>query len=277
MAVRGGLALVLVLGLLAAANGAYQIYRKPAELVGLVRAAQPRSPGETWAAYGPSFRDHSTDILSPPFLAALVQVESGGDALARAGWRWRWSWNPFEIYAPASSAVGVLQLTDAAFAEAGQLCVHNHRVTRGGAWHDPNTCWFTGLYTRLLADHSIEMTAAWLHDHAERILAGAGPRRATAAEKQRLAAVIHLCGAQRGALYARQGFRAVPGERCGRHALAPYVARVSALTQVFTRLDGGPASAAAATLRAGAGAGLRGPVSPPAPAPPGRRGSGGGG
>src|SRR6267142_211412 len=47
-------------------------------------------------------------------LAALAQVESAGNPVARTYWRWRLSWNPLAIYQPASSAVGTYQMTDAA-------------------------------------------------------------------------------------------------------------------------------------------------------------------
>ena len=44
-------------------------------------------------------------------------MESSGDPVALTYWRWRLSWNPFEVYRPASSAVGMFQLTDGTFAE----------------------------------------------------------------------------------------------------------------------------------------------------------------
>ena len=48
----------------------------------------------------------------------IAQVEGAGNPVARTYWRWRLTWNPFAIYQPASSAVGMYQMTDAAFAEA---------------------------------------------------------------------------------------------------------------------------------------------------------------
>jgi hypothetical protein len=190
----------------------------------------------TWAEYGDLFRRHSTGIVTPELLAALAQVESAGDPLARTYWRWRWSWNPFEVYAPASSAVGLLQITDGTYEQARRLCIHDHEVARDGPWLDLSGCWFNGLYFRTVPSHAIEMTAAWLHEGAVEALAQAGRADAAPRDAQRLAAVIHLCGRERGIAFARRGFRVSPGERCGEHDLAAYVGRVEALRDAFARL-----------------------------------------
>ena len=44
----------------------------------------------------------------------------------------RLTWNPFAIYQPASSSVGMYQMTDAAFAEARHYCIRNHIVVVDG-------------------------------------------------------------------------------------------------------------------------------------------------
>ena len=217
-------------------NLAYQVVRKPTELFGLVFAPAPLTPPQTWARYGGSFRAHSTDLIRPQLLAALAHAESQGDALARTPWRWRWTWNPLALYAPASSAVGLYQITDAAFAEGRRLCIHEHRVARAGAWYDLHACWFPALYTRTMPAHAIEMTAARLHEHVERVLGPSRTARIGVPQRERLAAVIHLCGPGRGGAFVRQGFRPRAGERCGSHDLAAYLARVDRFTLVFERL-----------------------------------------
>jgi len=215
----------------------YQVLKKPTELLGVVPTAA-KGPSSTWSAYGALFRENATDLVTAELLAALVQVESAGDPLARTYWRWRFSWNPLDLYAPASSAVGLLQLTDGAFAEARHLCIHDHHVVQEGPWRDPRACWFNDLYVRWVPSNAIEMTAAWL-DQAVRGTLGDRLLRSTPDERLRLAAVIHLCGRQRGSRYARRGFRARPAERCGDHALALYVARVGDLAREFARLGAG--------------------------------------
>ena len=239
LAVRlAGLAL-LVLVMLAALNVVYQVARKPAELFGLVAAPAPLTPSETWVRYGPLFRTHATNLVRAELLAALAHAESQGDPLARTAWRWRWTWNPFALYAPASSAVGLYQITDAAFEEGRQLCVHDHRVARAGAWYDVHACWFPLLYMRTVPSHAIEMTAARLHEH---LLLALGPERAGRiglGTREHVAAVIHLCGPSRAAVFVRRGFRAAPGELCGTHDLPAYLARVDRSTLTFERLARG--------------------------------------
>jgi hypothetical protein len=227
---------VLGLAALSVVNGCYQVARKPTELIALVAPSSSRTPESTWSEYGSLFREHATDIMRPELLAALVQVESAGDPLARTPWRWRWSWNPLELYAPASSAVGILQQTEETFAEARRFCIHGHAVARDGPWHDPRSCWLTFLQFRSVPGHAIETTAARLHWVVVDTLAGRRGVEATLAQKQRLAAVVHLCGRQRGAAFAQRGFRVLPGERCGDHGLGRYLTRVQRLQGAFARL-----------------------------------------
>lgn len=218
------------------ANACYQVVRKPTELLGVVPTAR-KAPTETWRSYGALCRAHATDVVSAGLLAALVQVESAGDPLARTYWRWRWSLNPFELYAPASSAVGILQITDGTYAQARRLCIHDHAVVRQGAWLDPRACWFNALYLRTVPSHAIEMTAAWLHQNVEELVVERAKGRASLRDRRRLAALVHLCGAGRGAVFAARGFRLAPGERCGDHLAAAYLARVETLAAAFARMD----------------------------------------
>lgn len=215
---------------------AYQVARKPAELLGAVAPSAARTPEATWRAYGPLFDAHATEVVTPALLAALAQVESAGDPLATPPWRLRWSWNPLDVWGPPSSAVGLLQLTDGAYADARRLCIHGGRVAREGPWWDPRGCWLNALYLRTVPSHAIEMTAAALDDAVARIVADRLLFRATLAERRRLAAAVHLCGRERAAGFAARGFLARPGERCGEHALGPYLARVERLAQEFERM-----------------------------------------
>jgi hypothetical protein len=51
-----------------------------------------------------------------------------------------------------------------------------------------------------------------------------------------LAAVIHLCGLKRGEIFARRGFKLAPGERCGSHNVARYLARIDQMKRRFVEL-----------------------------------------
>ena len=65
-----------ILALWFAANWAYQVIRKPAELLFPVSGALSKTPPETWRQYEPIFREHSTAVMTPGLLAALAQVNA---------------------------------------------------------------------------------------------------------------------------------------------------------------------------------------------------------
>jgi len=221
-----------------ALNLIYQVVRKPGEIFAPVSGSLSKGPVSTWESYGALFEEHSTSIISPEFLAALAQVESDGNPIARTYWRWQWSWSPFEIYRPASSAVGMFQITDGTFAEARKYCIRNHTVLTEGSSYDPHSCWFNSLYTRTLPSHAAEMTAAYLHQRVVDILAARPKAKASLAQKQKLAAVIHLCGPRRGAIFAARGFRVSPGELCGTHNLQQYLTQIELMKKRFAKLAG---------------------------------------
>jgi hypothetical protein len=200
-----------------ALNWLVQVWRKPTELLFPVSGVLNKTPAQTWRDYGELFRAHSTAIMTPELLAALAQVEGAGNPVAKTYWRWRLTHQPFEVYRPASSAVGMYQITDARFAEARGLCIHGHVAT--------DDCWFNFLYMRTVPSHAVEMTAAFL----DRAVQRRSLKGATLQQKQDLAALIHLCGES-----ARLGAR-----RCGEHDAKAYLAEVNALKRVFTRLSSG--------------------------------------
>ena len=227
---------VLLLIVWAAVNGIVQVVRKPAEVFVAVGGSQGKLPAQTWRQYGPLFDQHSTAVVTPELLGALAQVESSGNPVARTYWRWRVSWNPFELYAPASSAVGMFQITDGTFAEARRYCIHDHVVVEAGPWHDPRSCWFNGLYTRVVPAHAVEMTAALLDRTVARLLARNRVTTASLQQRQDLAVITHLCGEGAGDGYVRRGFRFTAGQRCGDHDPRRYLAQVNGLKRQFARL-----------------------------------------
>jgi hypothetical protein len=219
-----------------ALNLIYQVIRKPGEIFAPISTSLSKSPMSTWQSYGALFEENSTSIISAEFLAALAQVESDGNPIARTSWRWQWSWNPFEIYRPASSAFGMFQLTDGTFAAARKYCIHDHEVVTPGPWYDLSSCWFNGLYSRTLPSHSVEMTAAYLHQSVLDSPAARRTAKVTLAQKQKLAAVIHLCGSKRGETFAARGFRVAQGELCGTHSLQRYLTQIDVMKKRFAGL-----------------------------------------
>jgi hypothetical protein len=219
-----------------AINWIYQVIRKPSELFFPVSGTLYKTPAETWQSYAPIFSKHSTATITPDLLAALAQVEGSGNPIVRTYWRWRFTHRPFDVYRPASSAVGMYQITDGTFAETSRLCIHDHVVVDDGPWHDFRSCWFNSLYLRVIPSHAVEMTSAYLDRRIATILGRNQIRNATLKQKQDLAAVIHVCGAGAADSYARRGFRTLPGQKCGDHSVRGYISRVNAMKQTFQRL-----------------------------------------
>ena len=217
-------------------NGVYQVVRKPSELFFPISGVLRKHPPATWSAYGSLFRRHATPVMSPDLLAALAQVEGAGDPVARTYWRWQLDRNPFSIYRPASSSVGMYQITDGTFAEARRYCIHDHTVARQGAWNDWDACWFNALYTRVIPSHAIELTSAYLDHRVARALARHPVPGVTLQARQELAAVIHLCGASAGERLARRGLRLEPGRRCGTHDVRRYLDKIARHRARFRQL-----------------------------------------
>src|SRR5258708_24193629 len=130
----------LVLAAFSLTNLVYHVVRKPSELLFFLGGALDKGPIETWRRYEPLFHTYSTSTITPELLAALAHGESTGNPAARTYWRRQLTWNPFAVYKPASSAVGMFQMTDAAYAEAARYCIRGNAVVDTG-------CGFTGLYT----------------------------------------------------------------------------------------------------------------------------------
>ena len=229
-----GLSIAVILWF--ALNWTYQAIRKPSELFFPVSGTLNKTPTETWLQYGPLFEKYSTEVVTPELLAALAQVEGSGNPVARTYWRWSWKRAPFDLYRPASSAVGMYQITNGTFAEARRYCIRHHTVLEDGPWNDWKSCWFNGLYTRVIPSHAVELTSAYLDRSVTRALEHHQPKFATLERKQALAALIHLCGAAAGETYVQRGMRLAQGQRCGEHEARDYLARVDAEIRVFRDL-----------------------------------------
>jgi hypothetical protein len=227
---------LVVLVLSVAINWVYQVLRKPSELLFPVSGALFKTPTETWGSYAPLFNEYSTRVMTPGLLAAIAQVEGSGNPMVRTYWRWSWKLHPFDIYRPASSAVGMYQLTDGTFAEAKHYCIHEHAVVTEGSWHSRRSCWFNGVYSRIVPANAVELTSAYLDRNVSAILERHAIVGASLRHKQDLASIIHLCGAGAGDLYARRGFKLSAGQRCGDHEVRGYLARVSTMKAVFERI-----------------------------------------
>ena len=202
---------ILALGIAAAAmavffvtNLVYQMLHKPTEVFALIPGEANKAPIETWRQYAPLFREYSTTSISPELLAALAQVESAGNPIARTYWRWSLTSDPFAVYQPASSAVGMYQMTDAALSEAQGHCILHHSVVETG-------CSATLLHSRVVPRHATELTAVFLDRKVTAILDHRRNTRISRQQREELAAVIHLCGTGPATAFARRDFRLMPG------------------------------------------------------------------
>jgi hypothetical protein len=218
-------------------NWIYQVARKPSELFFPVSGTLNKTPSQTWQQYELIFKNNSTHVIGADLLAAIAQVEGSGNPLASTYWRWSWSLHPLQIYRPASSAVGMYQITDSTFAEAKRYCIHDHEVVEDGPWNDWHSCWFNGLYSRVIPAHAAELTSAYLDHNIRAILERHRLTNVVLQHKQELAAVIHLCGAGGADEFARRGFRLVSEQRCGDQLVRLYIARIETMRAEFARLD----------------------------------------
>ena len=231
--VAGG---IVFLGVWAAANWVYQVVHKPTELLFPVSNTLSKTPSETWREYEPHFRKYATTVIAPEFLAALAQVESAGNPLAQTYWKWQPTWHPFGLYRPASSAVGMYQITDATFAQTRRECLYEPVLREDHLGRGPTFCWFDGLYARVVPSHAVELTATLLDGGVAATLKRQRIAAASLQNKQNLATVIHLCGAGAGEIYAQRGFRLTAGQRCGDHDVRAYLGRVNGMKRLFARL-----------------------------------------
>ena len=77
---------------------------------------------------------------------------------------------------------------------------------------------------------------AYLHQSVVDTLAARGMAKVSRAQKQKLAAVVHLCGLQRAETLVARGFRLTQRERCGSHNLQRYLVQIDLMKDRFARL-----------------------------------------
>ncbi len=230
--------LVAVIGVtgLVAINFFWQLVKKPGEVMSLLTPRQVKTVAVTWSTYKSEFYKHSTPVMAPEFLAALAQVESAGSPVGTPAWQLNFKKPLFKIYAPASTSVGLMQFTNGTFERAKKYCIHNGKVKKQGRWYELNTCWFNGLYSRVFASDSIEVTSAFLHTQVMK-LKNKLNLKLTKKGLQTLAAAIHLCGENRVRRFLKSSslFKL---KKCGSHSFRNYIKKIKRYQKRFKNLKG---------------------------------------
>ena len=197
------------------------------ELFFPVSGALSKTPTETWREYGALFR-HLDIAVTPELLAALAQVEAAGNPVARAVARARVGGSARALPAGLRARWACTRSPTARSAKPGATASATTSPSRTG-------CWLNSLAMRVIPSHAVEMTrpistAAWPRCSP----AGACARRAAEAGPRRAHPPVRRA---RGELFVRNGFRLMPGQRCGEHDARAYLAQVNAMKRVFARLS----------------------------------------
>lgn len=227
--------LALAVSITFTVNTVHWILRKPTELLAPISQVMVKSPEETWRAYGARFQQYSTETVSPSLLAALAQVESSGNPAAHTYWRWNLKASDwFGLYRPASSSIGMYQMTDPAFQDARSYCIRNHKVV---AEISLDKCSHDPVLARISPAESIELTAIYLDRKIVAALEEEGGPKPSATKLLTLGAIIHLCGLGPAENFIARGFTLEPEERCGDHDPADYLAQVLAFAKQFDAVE----------------------------------------
>lgn len=216
----------IIIATVLAANFLVQVARKPTEALGFV-FSQKKTMYDTWSSYKNEFLSSETDLIPAEFLAAVAQVESAGDPVAQPKWVLRFTTDILNIYSPASSAVGLMQITEGNYHEAKTLCIKQKKVSRD--------CWLNKVYARVLPSHSIEMASAYMHQTVTQLLGDKRAHQILRDNIYKLAAVIHLCGKQKAYEYVQSNFKLNSFSRCGSHSVSNYIRKVFAYKTQFAR------------------------------------------
>ncbi|MCB0348754.1 MAG: hypothetical protein KDD37_07955 [Bdellovibrionales bacterium] len=225
----------LALGILAL-NIILGVIRKPAHLLNPISKLFYKVPSQTWNSYKDVFSSYETDILDAHFLAALAQTESSGNPIATAYWQFSFKQDILSIFQPASSSIGLYQMTYDTFEDAKRFCFLNGEVRADDNRANLKICWKNNFRFRFLVSDSVSLTSARLHYYTQKVLKkykGAVSKL----KQQQLAAIIQLCGPNRASSFIRNGFSVKSMGLCGSHSVPAYVARVFKYKKIFESID----------------------------------------
>ena len=207
--------------LLFVANITYSLIDKPGQALSPISHLFKKFPTQTWQNYDRYFQDFATTEISASFLAALAQSESGGNPLATVYWRWQWTKDIHKIFHPASSALGMYQITVGTFQRMKNYCWQKGVVKK-------QDCFWNQFRTRFSSYDSIYLVSAYLNHWVKKY-----PRYR---DKEKMAALIHLCGPQKVKRHMRWHGNLNKITKCGTHSTRRYVNKIKRYQNTFHRL-----------------------------------------
>lgn len=229
------LVLGLVIGVLGL-NILIGVIRKPAHLLNPISKFFYKVPSQTWQSYRGEFKEYETDIMDAAFLAALAQAESSGNPIATAYWHFSFKQDLLSIFQPASSSLGLYQMTMDTFKDAKRFCFSEDGIRVDENRANLKACWKNNFRFRFSAADSIQLTSARLHYYTNVALSNY-KKTLSKTTKQQLAAIIQLCGPGRAKEFIRNGFSLKQMKACGSHSVPNYVSRVFKYRKIFASLD----------------------------------------
>lgn len=222
----GVIALNVILGLV----------RKPAHLLKPIATYFYKAPSQTWQSYQSIFTHFETSNLDAEFLAALAQAESAGNPIATPYWQFSFRQDILSFFQPASSSIGLYQMTYDTFQDAKRFCFIDGTLHIDANSKQLQKCWMNDFRFRFSASDSIHLTSARLHYYTESSIQKYR-KKASLRQRQQTAAIIQLCGPGKGDAFVRSNFSIQQMGRCGSHSVSAYLNRVFKYKATFVSMQ----------------------------------------
>jgi hypothetical protein len=208
------------------------VVRKPAHLLTPITKYFYKVPSQTWDSYQGIFETYETQTLDASFLAALAQAESAGNPIATPYWEFTFQQDILSFFRPASSSLGLYQMTYDTFQDAKRFCFVDGRIAVDAKKSDLKNCWQNDFKFRFSASDSVHLTSARLSYYTESSLRKQGVK-ASRLQRQQTAAIIQLCGPGKAQEFIRSGFNVKKMGACGSHSVSAYIKRVFSYKKTF--------------------------------------------
>lgn len=205
----------------------FHLYKHPSLVFYPVSGFFYKSSYETWDKYQNEFYYYGSKKVEPEFLGALAQTESMGNPFALTYWQSGWSLNPLNWYRPASTATGILQITDGTWRDMKKYCLGTGGVQSASKL---GACPGNIFRFRIFPSHAIHLVSAWFHKKSEDLNVGKQLRR-------KYLSVLHLCGFRKAKELKSKSFNLKRIGNCGSHSPSRYFSRVERAYNYMKKLS----------------------------------------